>query len=509
MRVRELVGMVTVGVLVLVACGDPGQQGTPEPSAGDEAHPFAVGEVAEHYELSVAGRGTYDQDWSSEMGADEPYVVIDVDGRTVAASVVPWEPMESSLQWASASGDREPETFVLDDGRPAAYGEGTDGGWSDLVIEVGPTEALRIATENGTREELVEMARHIDSDGDAAAAPTVDDPPTGWQVLGNVQPDALVALRSQVYPRATAAPGPPSAFSVGWLDQRLPEQNSSLSSLAVMVLPGEAADLEALAAPRPTYGGADVPSRMEVDGRPAVLFDGQAQFGGGLRSLVTNSETGALVVVTAYGEGLPTEQELVALAGSVRSIGEREWEEFEVEVFGGADLVADRGETELVRGEADGVEWLLQTSTFQPPPGTPEQSGVRVDECLKLSNRQWSCPSPRGGGADGSVFLWSSQEESFADIGLPEYLMVTTRVPDARRMRVTIGDTVVEADVEPVPGGSADTIGAGVAFVDLPEQTMLFPTTCLPAPPPAPDGMGPFRIDLLDGAGTTIGCVGD
>lgn len=25
----------------------------------------------------------------------------------------------------------------------AASGEGTDGGWSDLVIEVGPTEALR------------------------------------------------------------------------------------------------------------------------------------------------------------------------------------------------------------------------------------------------------------------------------------------------------------------------------------------------------------------------------
>lgn len=506
MRVRSLVGVVTVGAVVLAACGDPGQQGTPEPSAGEQAHPFAVGEVAAHYELSVAGRGTDDQDWDAEMGADVPYVVVDVDGRTVVASVVPWEPMESSLQWASGSGDPEPETFVLEDGRPAAFGEGTDGGWSDLVIEVGPTEALRIATENGTRDELVQMASHIDSDGNAATAPVVDDPPAGWQVLGSVQPDALAALRAQVFRRSNSMPGPPSGYGIGWLDQRLPEQNSSLSSLAVMVLPGDAAALEALAAPRPRYGGTETPVRLEVEGRPAVLFDGEARFGSGLRSLVTNSETGALVVVTAYGEGLPTEQELATLAGSVRPIDEREWEEFEVEVSGGADLVADRGETELARGEADGVEWLLQTSTFQPPPGAPEQSGVRVDECLKLSNRQRSCPNPSGGGNSGSVFLWTSQADSFDDIGLPEYLMITTSLPDARRMRVSVGDTVAEADVHAVPGGSADSVGAGVAFIDLPELTLV--ATCLPDPPPAPEGMGTFRVDLLDSTGATIGCVG-
>jgi len=512
MLARSMVWVAVVaGTLALGACGEAEQQGDPAPSTAASAHPFAVGEVASHYELSIAGRGTDEQAWDPEMGADEPYVVVDAGGQIVVASVVPWEPMESSLEWASASGDRDPETFVLDDGRPAAYGKGADGGWDDLVIEVGPTEALRIATENGTRDNLIELARHIDSDGDPAAAPTVADPPDSWEVLGSVQPGALMALRAQVYPSSNASPGPTSGYGIGWVDQRLPVENSSLSSLAVMVLPGDAADLDALATRAARFGESDQPARLEVDGRPALLFDGTGQFGGGLRSLVTNDETGALVFVTAFGEALPTEQELVSIASSVRPIDEAEWERFEIETFGGPDLVADPGETELARGDADGVEWLLQTSTMQVQPGAfgptgGGPTGVRVDECLKLSILQHSCPSPSGGGEDGSVFLWTSSLPYFDDLGFPEYVVVTTSQPEARRMRVTIGATVVEADVHNVPGGSVDSIGAAVAFIELPEASPI--AVCNPAPPPPPDGLEIIRIDLLDDSGNVIGCAG-
>lgn len=512
-----IVWVLTAGMAALGACGEPGQHAPSGPSADRSSHPFAVDKVDSHYELSVAGRGTDNQQWDYEMGSDQAYVVVGVDRRVVVASVVPWEPMESSLKWASASGDRDPEEFVLDDGRSAAYGEGTDGGWDDLVIELGPTEALRIATEDGTRDDLVGFARYLRSDGDAAAAPTVKDPPPAWKVIGSVGADALVAMRAQVYPNSNAVPGPTSGYSIGWLDTRLPVDNSSLSSLAVMVLPGDSADLEALAVRAPRYGESNAPAHLKVDGRAALLFDGSAQFGSGQRVIVTNDGTGALVVVAAYGEGLPTEQELVTLAGSVQPIDKAEWERFEVEAFGGPGLNPDRGETELARGDADGVAWLMQTSTTELPPGAtgPDLDGnvvplgprsVRVDECLKLSSRQRSCPQPSGGGRDGSVYLWTSSGSDFDKLGLPEYVMITTSQPAATQMRVTVGSKVVEADVHPVPDGGFDTVGAGIAFVELPKAT-TFPI-CNPNPPPVPEGMAVVRVDLLDGLGNAIGCVG-
>jgi hypothetical protein len=515
MPVRSMVWVLGAGVVALGACGEGERRAQPDPAP--VAHPFAVGQVPAHYQLVVAGRGTDQQQWSAEMGADEPYVAVDADGRIVVASIVPWEPMESSLEWASASGDVEPETFVLDDGRPAAYGEGTDGGWDDLVIEVGPTEALRVATEDAPREELVGLADHITTDGDASAAPEVEGEPESWRVLGSVEPDAVMALRAEVHPRSNAVPGPPSGYSVGWLDERPPMSNSGISSLTAMVLPGDAADLEALAVRPPRFGPSTPPSRVEVAGRPALLFDGTAQFGGGLRSIVTNDESGALVVVAAYGEALPSQRELVAIAGSVRPIDEAEWTQFEIDTFGGSSLVADRGETELARGKEGDVEWLLQTSTHQVPSGAMGPNGdgtlgplgptsVQVDECLKLSIRQRACPLPSGGGSDGSVYLWTSSAPDFDGLGLSEFVMITTSRADARRMRVTVGGEVAEADVHPVPDGAVDNAGAGVVFIDIPDQMTL--PICNPSPPPAPDGMELARVELLDGAGRPIGCVG-
>lgn len=518
MRIRSSVGQVawvlSIGMLALVACGDPVQEAQSGPPHGG-AHPFSVGEVDSHYELTIADRGTDKQQWGVEMGADTPYTAFEADGRVVVASIVPWEPMESSLKWASGSGDVDPEAVVLDDGRPASYGKGVNGAWDDLVIEVGPTEALRIASKDATSAQLVKFARHLRSNGDAGTAPSVEGAPPDWNVLGSVQADALIALRARVYTSASAAPGPASGYTIGWFDQRPPVNDTNSGSLAVMVLPGDSASLAALAV-TPVFGSSKSPSKLKVGGRPALFFDGVFEVGGG-RSVVTKDETGALIVVAAHGEQTPTRQELVNLASSVKPSTGAEWKQLQEKAFGGPRLSPDRGETELARGTVDGVEWLLQTTTAQIAPGSvgPDRNGsvvplgptsVRVDECLKLSNRERSCGQPSGGGAGGSVFLWLSSAPNFTKAGLPDYVMITTSIAEARRMRVTVEGRVAEADVHPVPNGSVDTIGAGVAFTDLPDLALI--PSCMPDPPPAPEGLGTLRIDLLDASGKAVGCVG-
>lgn len=515
--------MLGVGCGVADEHDDPAQGERTEGDADEagSAHPFAGGPIPDGYRLVAAGRGTQEQQWGTEMGFDGAYTAIEVAGRTVVAGIVPWEPMESSLQWASFSGDENPETFVLDDGRAAAYGEGTGGRWDDLLIEVGPTEALRIAAPNATRQELVEISARVMTNGERDASPVTEGRPEDWAVLGSVGVDTSVALRAQAYPSSNVVPGPASSYGMGWAYTGEHTQEGSPGSLSVMVLPGDDADLAALEVnPRNSAEEPPPPRQpLELEGRPAVLVSGWALGGGEVRSLVTDDETGALVVVTAYGAPMPTDDELVAVAKSVRPVDPSEWEQTEIAAFGGPGLNPDEGESEISRGEVDGIEWLLQTRTYKLPPDAEGATGpdtygplgptsVTVDTCLKLSTRERACGAASLGGPDGSLYVRGEPEAAHDGVDFPPFLLVVSSQRRAEVVRLRAGDTTVEAPLHPVPGGDWDNSRAGVLMAEVPEGRPI--PVCNPDPPPMepPEGLTVARVDLYDAAGERLGCAG-
>jgi hypothetical protein len=475
--------------------------------------------VPSDYRLVAVGRGTDDPTWDDEMGSDETLTVVDVDGREVHASVVAWEPMESELKWASRSGDTSPEVFALEDGRPAAYGEGTDGAWDDLVIEVGDTEALMIAAQDATKDELVGFAEHIVTDGDRTVAPVVQDAPDGWQVRGSIGIDAAVAMRAESYGRSNEVPGPASSYAMSWVDTLPVEHEGPAGSLSVMIIPGASADLAALATVRRSWEPVDEPVPVEADDRAGVIVSSTAQFGGGVVTLFLESGTGALVVVTATGTRVPTNDELLALGASVHQVDDAEWDAARTAAFGGAELVADEGETEIARGEADGIEWLLQTRSSARPEGAvgstgPETIGplppvaVQVDDCLKLSTRQRACASSSIAGSSGWISVWNDTLPSAADVDFPDFTVVATSNTAAGTARIRAGSTTIDGALSEVPGGDWEQARAGVIFGSPPAGTAI--PTCNPDPPEPPPGSAivAYRIDLLDAAGTVVGCVG-
>ncbi|MCB1258362.1 MAG: hypothetical protein KDB26_14720 [Microthrixaceae bacterium] len=520
-----ILGIVAVAISV-AACGErtPNDEGTSGANKDNNAsYPFEVTGVPDRYVIEAADRGGTKQDWDYEMGSDTPLTVVKAGGQVIIGSVITWEPMESELRWASRSGDPDPVAFTLPDGRPAAFGEGQVGAWNDLVVEVGKTEALRIAADDISRDELEKWATRFQSDGDRAKAPTVSDLPDGAEVVGSVQPDLLIALRAEVYRHVSSVPGPKSGYSIGWVDHQIQAQNASLDSLAVMVLPGSAGDIDALKMGLASGNNADGPviTSLSINKNPdleGVFIDGSAQFGSGQRSVVTTGERGALVVVTAYGENPPSESELVAIATSVKPITADDWAKFQEEIFGGPRLVPDKGEQEITRGRQGDVEWLLQTITHKQPEGVERQTGpdthgplgpttVAVNECLKLSNRKRACATPSGGGTNGSFYIWNkANSQDFDTVDLPAFALITTPIADATKLRLRIGDDTTEADLHVVPEGDWNNAKAAVVFMDLSAGSVI--PTCVDDVPTPPEGLHVARIDLLDVNGEVLGCLG-
>lgn len=447
---------------LLVGCGD--DEGPSESADRAESHPFEidVAAVPTDYELVAIGTGTDVAEWNSEMGSDEPLTVVEVDGVEVHARLVAWDPMEGALRYASRSGDSAAEEFVLDDGRPAAHGEGVDGRWNDLVIEVDDTVALVIASDGATREELIEFSAHLRSDGDRTRPPNVVDPPEGWITVGSVGADALLAMRSEPYPRTNAVPGPATGHAMGWVDRRPPPEYEYPGALTLAVLPASSADLDAIErSTTQAWEPGPAPIRVDVAGRPGVVVESGMRFGGTHRVLATHDADGALVVLNATGGVFPSVDELVALAGSVRQVGED------------------------IQGELPSVS-------------------VRVDDCLKLSTMERVCTLPSGG-RGGSIGTWDEDSE-VATVDFPSFTLIVTPDTGAASVRATAGEQVAEAPLAEVPGADWDQARAGLLFARKPPGA--FPS-CLAEPPEPPPGsnLSSMRIDLLDAAGAPVGCI--
>lgn len=520
---RGLAAAVVVVAAIAGSCGEPGADapggGSAEPGEASASYPFEVGHVPDGYRLSAIGTGNDEAEWDPEMGSDEPYTVIDIDGTTAIARVSPWEPMESELQWASSSGDRSPELFALGDGRRAAFGEGQammpgsdSTAWNDLVVEVERGVALVVAGDELSKATLVELAEAIDPAIERTAAPVVTDVAASWTVIGSVQPDGVVALSTEVRPRTTAVPGPVGAYAVGYDRPLSPGSDGGLTdTLAVMTVPGDSIDLDSLVVERPHGGELVGATTVDVGGRPGYVTDAYARFGGRVRSLATEGEHGALIVVTASGGSFPEADELARVAASVRPVDDTAWDRAVVDAFGGPGLGPDEGEAAIATGSFGDVDWLLQTRTTEVPEGVvgvDPGTFVVVDECLKLSTRQRLCNGTGFGGSEGAFAVWNTSSPGFDEMGVPPFVMITSDLPTAVTARLSTGGQTHEVELHPVPGGMQGNVNAGIAAIDVPPGII---PTCHPNPaelPQPPAGITTGRIDLLDGTGTAIGCVG-
>jgi hypothetical protein len=447
-----------------------------------------VGAAPEGYRLLAAGRGTDGQVWGDDSnGSHEPFTVLEGDGGAVmAVSVTGYAGYQSDLEQASASfivDAAEPEQFELD-GDEAVYTPPKNGRWADLVVALERDLAVRVTAPAASREDLVDVARSVKPSADNGRAPEVQAPPEPWQVVGSAHIDAVLALEGSFDPAHSPTPGPESAHFAAWL--------SGDDSLVAMTIPGAALDLAALRSDLPLWwphpGVTAEP--VEIDGRPGVVVDHGTERPG--REVVTANDAGDIVVVAASGDVMPAERDLIELAGSVRPTDERAWEAFRLEA-GGQGPSPDPGAVEIARGQAGGVDWLLQTTDSERASiWTPDAvTGRRPDACLVVSNAQRVCAHDHHRAVtDTSVAIMRAPDPVAP--GLPSFMLVITTVEGAKlRMQASTGP--VTADLHPLPDGGR------VAVVFTAEPDVAW---CDDGAAPGP------RLEVLDAAGNVVDCLG-
>lgn len=510
-RRRWRAGAAAVLALTALGCGAGADDTTgagasddqPQRTGSAESSPFTIGPPPEGYKLVMAGLGNIPPVWGDDSsGNDSPYTVLAPGGDTAGADVVlvsitGFEGYQSGLSQAGSftTGDRE--EFTVDD-HEALYHPGTvDDGteyWADLVAVRGDDLAVRVTTPDATREELVDILERVEVGPDRTHAPVVADPPDGLQVVGSVDVDGIIARQDHVYANSEAVAGPASAHSAGWIAGGSEDERH----LLVHTLSGRSIDLDAVPfIYRDRYRDENIDSHdRDVAGQRARAFEWterSGDFHG--RSIWAESTWGDIIVVTGYGRSPPSEDELVAFAASVQRTDDVAWEAFVTEAVGGPDLRPDEGRSELARGQAGGVEWLLQNG---PPwsvrlndPNIAPGSLRALDPCLKLSDRRRACVDIQGGGTTDDWIRSTARTEKF-----PAFAMVST-TGEGASLRATTAMAEATVPLVAVPGGG---LWGAVIVIEG-----AGPATCKEG-----DDLlkGLMRIDLLDAQGTVIGCLG-
>lgn len=498
-------------LLCAAACGDGADSGDATAPVSDRSSPFTAGPPPEGYRPIIAGRGTAVQSWGDdEGGTHEPFTVLAPPGQgadspaAVVVSVTGFEGYQGSLSQASVGYLHHSQQAFTLAGRPAIFtpagrtGEGQT--WADLVAVKGPDLAVRVTAREATREELIRVLERVRPAESHAVAPKVLEPPAGLRVIGSVDADLLLALTPTVQPQSDIVPGPSSAHGVGWYRGE--------SRLAVMTLPGRAADLAALGGLRRFgFGRSFNVQPFTLQGQPAVFivddYGGEEVSEG--RVLVAATSWGDLSVTFAAGPDVPSRDDVERVAASLAKAGPEAWDRFVTEMAGGPGLEADDGAVELARGEAGGVGWLLQAGPGDDRLSTTapevEERQVTVDRCLKLSNRRRACTSGSAGGSDGDVG-WSEEPVRSSDgtelPDFPAFVIVRTTAPGVMvRVRTSAGEATGVLHPLPAPAGAS----AAVVFVSRPGLP-----GCHDRPPPA--GLDVMRVEVLQGDGRVVACIG-
>lgn len=467
---QALVLASIAAALLATACGS--EEGSGEQRGGDApATPFVIDRVPAGFVAVAAGSGEWEQEWDTDWGSHEPFVLLGNGDRRVKIS---------------ASGDRDGGD------PPSSEPEGTQPGSGPWNV-VGRTDDDGIRLQaSSTDVDGAELDQLLDaaSPEERRSAPNVGDLPEGWRVIGGSDADVLLAIGQ--------APGPTGAFGVSW--RRGDGTAHDAPQLTAVSLPGRAADPEAwtgdLYRPIPWFGDAHGEA-LSVAGRPAafVLVDGSE--GGPQHVLLTQRDDGSLFVLTSAGSELLSKEQLVEIAMSVRPATDREWEELGWSTWGGPDLHPDDGAVELARGEADGTEWLLQATTAATTHGGRDlgapSSEWHVRTCLKLKDNDVACTS-----GDAGEVTWSNDTGA----GFPTFYVVGTSLPgDA--VRVTTPSGASSGDLHDLPDGS---MRVAVVFADPPETWPICSNL---------EGLtgideaaleGSVTVDVVDVDGEFVGC---
>jgi hypothetical protein len=517
----DRVALVLVATIatMLPGCGREGSTASnvDTGATGTESSPITPGPVPDGYQLVTAGIGTQSQHWGDDSnGTDEPFTVLAPSGAdagspdAVVVSVTGYAGYEGDLEQAAGAHPPVAQPFTVD-GRRAIFtppgAEGVRGTTAGLVVAVDDDLAVRVRAD-ATKDELVEVFRRTQPSADRREAPTISEPPEGLHVVGSVDADAIVGLRSFVLPFSDEVPGTERAHAVAWVRGE-PTTNlarSAPDALVVLSIPGGATDVEALPgfAVQPMWTDLTVETVRADDEVVTVLDGGDAAYRA--RAVFRRAPWGDVILALATGTQVPAAEELTNLVVSTQRAAPSDWEAFVVAATGGPGLHADADGIELVRGRVGELEWLFQArpaaelSSMLPN----EATGYAADPCLKLSNRHRVCVRSGGGSPPDEVVLFPSVDlegRHNLPYDVPSFVVMTTRTAGAQ-VRVTTATDAATADLVPHPG---DGRFSAVVFVDDPGYAVCGDV---------PDGLSPpasmnlMRIEVLDAAGAVVGCAG-
>lgn len=501
--------MLAVVVVLAAACSsDTGEVG-PAPAGSSSSSPFTVGEVPEGYELISGGMGTRVGEWGDDStGTVEPYMVLSPDGQATGRNVVRvaitgYEGYQGGLAQASLGYLSELRELEVG-GAAAIYAPASTDArgqrWADLVVVRGEDLAVRVSSPTASVAELAAVARRVVVPDDRTKAPRIPDPPAGLRVVGSVDVDGQLAVDAFVAPHTDQIPGPRSAHALAWT--RPTDESDRLS---VLTVPGSSLDLSVVPVRERSWPHITRASRRRViEGRPALILD---EVWSGVpvsnrRTVMVEAAWGDAVVVTASGTSLPSEQQMIAVAATIRPTGEGTWDDLVTEANGGPGLHADIGRHELARGRIGDLEWLLQDG---PPdggmsvfPAAPLDRLRGVDPCLKLSDRTRACAGSLGGGGSETPAGWYlvATGRGSGTSGL-SFVVLSTPQP-AVAVRVRTASATATAALVQVPAGG---IWGAVVFVSDPGFATCDPAVSTPS-------RGQMRMEALDSSGEVVRCLG-
>lgn len=507
-----LTGLLTAGALVACSSDEPARQAETVVAPTTASSPFTL-DAPGNLEVVDAGVGTEAPDWGLDCcGTQEPFTVLSPDGSmsgsgVVIVSTTGFAEYQGQLDQTSAGYFNEITSAEPVDGHPARFSPGVpaDGArperWADLVVAFDEDLALRVTTASATQADLIEIYRATRPSTDHLEPPTVVDPPDDLRPVGSVAPDLGMALRGN------QSLDPDRV--IGSVRSHVVVLRSSGAEIKVTTLPGTAVDLDAVAGlgrvPPGNYDGIEVAER-NVDGRPGRLLS--FDWGGGkVRAVAAETAWGDVVVASAQGAKVPSDDQMVALAASVREADEPAWEELVVDAYGGPGLNPDPGRSELARGQADGVDWLLQTGPRETGTGPeddvdalglPVDPDGRPDPCLKLQDGKHACARGSAGDADTEIQASDSSGAAESD-GLAPFMIITIRTSGSSVRVTTPEGEHVTADLVDLPSGDRKTA------VVFPIGANTF-TTCDPLSGDPPRRL---RIEVLDADGQVTGCTGN
>ena len=514
---RRLIAVVAAAVLGLfgAACSrssdrpvavEDQPRTTPAPSSPISA------EVPDDWELVTAGVGTSQQPWGKGTieRPVEPYTVVrqsdgDAIVRVGAVGYGGSDEGLASISLALPAG--VPDELEVDDRR--ALLTPPDEIWQDdradlpeglvdLVVDVDGSSAVRALSTSATESELIEVASLARLDEDHRVAPYFEELPAGFEVVGSVDATGVQALQATLSPGTDLVPGDDLTHTLGWTVGPADALSPASPVVAVSAVPAGSISREAIDLAMPIWTSEGSVDLTEVDGRPA------AEISEGIsRWLIAETAWGDQLVVSNHSARTtdappPTFELLARIAASVRQARPESWEALAQEAAGGPGLSANVGRTEIARGEANGLEWLLQTGD-----GVDAYLGsFTIDSCLKLNNDGTACVTSAEGTSDDDGRPRAVAMGTLGPEDLPFAIMVLPSDDPAVELRYVKAGATIATRFHPV------VIADSKAAVLIAEPGDRF--EC-PDPGPGqgpgdgPEPAGP--LERYDADGNPLGCL--